>query len=125
MPRRVTDLRAWQAERTGRRARKLREPLAPDGATHSEQRVYHSGKWQRKSRAVRAVHPWCEHCGHERDEGARLSVHHDPPLRVILERGLDPYAQAWLTVLCHHCHRRADETRRVAETPAGVEGENR
>jgi 5-methylcytosine-specific restriction endonuclease McrA len=60
------------------------------------------------------LNPVCERC----DRVLATEVHHDPPLRVLLETGRNPYAMDVLVALCKPCH--SAETLR--EQRAGARG---
>src|SRR3954447_22325472 len=66
----------------------------------SHKSFYDTKRWRLTARHVKFLHPMCEHCG----KALSQEVHHDPPLRVLLATGHDPYDPAVLTALCTPCH---------------------
>ena len=68
-------------------------------------RFYARKHWLIVARRKKFENPICEHC----DRELATEVHHEPPLKLLLARGLNPYADEFLVSLCHACH--AKQTR--------------
>ncbi|MCY4087176.1 MAG: hypothetical protein OXG37_09950 [Actinomycetia bacterium] len=77
-----------------------------------ERAVYRDARWRAVRERLRSTQRWCEFCSAHEEEGARLSVHHEPALVTILNQGLDPFDPSFLVVLCAPCHRAADDAQR-------------
>lgn len=65
----------------------------------SHKSFYDRLKWKRTRARFLFDHPLCERCG-----GIAEHCHHDPPLRVLLATGRNPYHPDVLHSLCKRCH---------------------
>jgi 5-methylcytosine-specific restriction endonuclease McrA len=66
----------------------------------SHKSFYDTKKWRLAARHKKFLNPICERC----DEALSQEVHHDPPLKVLLATGRNPYDPAVLVALCKPCH---------------------
>lgn len=66
-------------------------------------KIYNSARWKGLRRRVQAETPWCSVDGCWE---LWTDLDHEPPLRDLLERGLDPYAREHVQPLCRECHSR-------------------
>ena len=72
--------------------------------TIEEKRFYRSSRWTRASRLHRIREPLCRYCAeHGRIRKGEL-VHHEPDLRIIVQRNLNPFDDRYLVTLCNDCH---------------------
>lgn len=92
--------------RKAREASRSRERRAD-----SHKSFYDTKKWRLQARRIKFERPICEHC----DNTLSQEVHHDPPLRILLAEGRNPYDPAVLVALCKPCHSAAT----LAERRAG------
>ena len=72
--------------------------------TPETKRFYSSWKWTKASRGHRIKYPLCERCKDKGIVQKAEMVHHEPPLEVLLLRGLNPHSEQYLHSLCNNCH---------------------
>jgi hypothetical protein len=71
-----------------------------DRRAESHKAFYDTRRWKIAARHKKGLNPICERC----DQALATEVHHDPPLRVLLKTGRNPYAMDVLIALCKPCH---------------------
>jgi hypothetical protein len=64
-------------------------------------KIYNSARWRGLRRQVQAETAWCSVDGCLE---LWTDLDHEPPLRVLLEQGLDPFARKHVNPLCHSHH---------------------
>ena len=67
-------------------------------------KFYSSWKWTKTSRRFRTDNPLCEECKEKGIVQSAEMVHHEPPLEVLLEKGMNAYDSQYLHSLCDNCH---------------------
>lgn len=102
-----------------RRAKERDRSRARREDARERNRFYARKHWLIVARHKKFENPICEHC----DRELSTEVHHDPPLKLLLARGLNPYADEFLVSLCHACH--AKQTRLEQQGAGDREGSAR
>jgi len=72
--------------------------------TAETKRFYSSGRWTKKSKQHRVIEPLCRECKKRGIIKPCEMVHHDPPLEILLSKGLNPLDDKYLASLCNDCH---------------------
>lgn len=72
--------------------------------TAAEIAFYSSGRWSKTSKSFRKNNPLCETCKENGKTTAVQLVHHDPDLKQLLAKGLDPCDWKYLHGSCNMCH---------------------
>lgn len=80
--------------------------IIKDKQDDKERLFYNNSLWHRRSKEHRAMYPLCEQCKKEKRITAGTLVHHNPDLRTLWEKGLNPYIDDFLETLCFACHNR-------------------
>ena len=82
--------------------------------TVETKKFYSSWKWTKTSRQHRIKYPLCEQCQTDGKTHAAEMVHHEPPLEVLLKKGLNPLSEKYLHSLCNSCHLGELRDKRIA-----------
>ena len=72
--------------------------------TIKTKRFYSSGSWTRASREHRIQEPLCQECLRRGVVKSAEMVHHEPPLEILMDKGLNPLDHKYLQSLCNNCH---------------------
>lgn len=65
---------------------------------------YNSVGWKNCSIQYRKNNTLCKHCYDKGIISISQMVHHNPPLLLLLEKGLNPFSDKCLVSLCNNCH---------------------
>jgi len=72
--------------------------------TDEARAFYASRRWTAASIAHREREPLCRRCKARGQVVPAQMVHHNPPVEILVARGLSPYDDAYLESLCNRCH---------------------
>lgn len=75
-----------------------------DRKTLGYKRFYSSAGWTNASLRHRTIEPLCRPCKAKGKIVEGTMVHHTPEYTVLIERGLNPLDDQYLSTLCDECH---------------------